>query len=84
MFIENDIEQKLIIFICRNFIVEPDEFDLDNSLVDQGVIDSLGLVEISAFLEREFNITVAEADMNRNNFGSVKKMVAFILRMGSK
>jgi acyl carrier protein len=73
-----DIEEKLVAFICRNFMVEPGEFSLDESLVDQGVIDSFGLVEITAFMERAFGITVAETDMNRQSFGSVRKMSSFV------
>lgn len=81
--VEQGIEERLIAFICRNFMVEPGEFSLEESLVDQGVIDSFGLVESSAFMEREFKITVAQTDMNRANFGSVKKMVAFIVSRGA-
>jgi acyl carrier protein len=80
---EKDIEEKLIAFICRNFMVEPDEFSLEESLVDQGVIDSFGLVEISAFMSHEFGLNITENDMNRENFGTVKKMVAFIMRVGA-
>jgi len=75
-----DIEDRLIKFICSNFLVEPDEFDLEKSLVDQGIIDSIGLVEISAFMKREFGIEVSEENMTREYFGSVKKMAAFIGR----
>jgi acyl carrier protein len=83
MLTDKDIHNKLVTFICRNFMVEPDEFSLEESLVDQGVIDSFGLVEISAFMQNEFGMNVTEDDMNRENFGSVKKMVVFILRAGA-
>lgn len=76
---DKDIEEKLVAFICRSYMVESGEFRLDASLVDQGVIDSVGLLEISAFMEKEFGIVVQEAEMTRENFGSVKKMTAFIL-----
>jgi acyl carrier protein len=83
MFTDREIEEKLIKFICSNFMVEPDEFDLEESLVDQGVIDSIGLVEISAFMLREFGVKEFEENMTRENFGSVKKMVAFIVRQSA-
>ncbi len=79
MLTEKEIQDKLVAFICESFMVEPDEFNLEESLVDQGVIDSIGLVEISAFIEEAFGIKVAETDMTRQNFGSVNKMVAFIV-----
>jgi acyl carrier protein len=80
---DKDIEGKLVAFICRNFMVETEEFNLEESLVDQGVIDSMGLVEIAAFMEREFGMVVVEDDMNREHFGSVNKMVTFIMRVGA-
>ena len=48
--------EKLINFICRNFMVEEHEIDMNSSLVDQGIIDSFGLVEISTFLKKELGI----------------------------
>ena len=81
---EKDIEDKLIGFICDNFMVEADEFNLEESLVDQGVIDSIGLLEIAAFMESEFGMTVVEDDMNRDNFGSIRKMISFIVRTSTK
>ena len=75
-----EIQDKLLGFITRNFCVEKDDIDLETSLVDQGVIDSFGLIEICSFMEGKFSITVTEDLMNRNNFGSVLKMVNFIGR----
>jgi len=80
MLSEKAVEDKLVAFICGNFMVEPGEFKADESLVDQGVIDSIGLVEISGFMDREFGVAVAEKEMNRENFGSLNKMVAFLIR----
>ncbi len=74
------IQEKLINFVCRNFIVDKEDIILDQSLVDQGIIDSFGLVEISGFLQKEFQIPVLDNDMNRQNFGSVLKIVDFVTR----
>lgn len=74
------IQEKLINFVCRNFIVDKEDIILDQSLVDQGIIDSFGLVEISGFLQKEFQIPVLDSDMNRQNFGSVLKIIDFVTR----
>jgi acyl carrier protein len=73
------IRAKLLEFITATFFVDEDEIDLDNSLVDDGIIDSFGLVEIASFLKTAFSITVEGDDMTRENFGSVNKMVTFII-----
>lgn len=77
---KQDIQQKLLDFITRNFLVDEDEIVLDESLVDQGIIDSFGLIEIASFMETDFSIYVQEEQMNRENFGSVIKLVNFIKR----
>ena len=77
---KEDIQERLLEFISRNFMVERSDIDIEKSLVDEGIIDSFGLIEISSFMEAEYGILVDEDDMNRDNFGSVVKMVEFINR----
>ena len=72
------IANKLNSFICENFFVEENEFNNDESLIDQDIIDSFGLVEIFTFMESSFNIRINENKMSRDNFGSFNKMVSFI------
>lgn len=73
-----DIKGKFLDFVTRNFMVEIDEIPLDKSLIDEGIIDSFGLIEIASFIEKEFGITVKEEQMTRKNFGSVHLIVDFI------
>lgn len=76
----NDILERLLEFITRNFMVEREEVDLDKSMIDEGIIDSFGLVEIATFMENEFGMKITEEQMIRANFGSVNKIVGFIQR----
>lgn len=76
--IEDNTQDVLLSFISRNFLVNKSEIDTDKSLVDMGVIDSMGLIEIASFMENQFSFKVEENHMNRENFGSVIKMVAYI------
>jgi acyl carrier protein len=76
----NDILERLLEFITRNFMVEREEIDLDKSMIDEGIIDSFGLVEIATFMENEFGMKITEEQMVRENFGSVNKIVGFIQR----
>ena len=74
------IREALLDFLASNFLVERQEIDLSKSLIDQGVIDSLGLTEISAYLGRTHGIKTEIAEMNQQNFGSVNHIVDFIIR----
>lgn len=84
MIISQEIQDKFLDFITIQFSVERDEINLEKSLIDEGIIDSFGLVEIASFIEKEFAIVIQDDQMNRNNFGSVLKIVDFIQREISK
>ncbi|MCU7801100.1 MAG: acyl carrier protein [gamma proteobacterium symbiont of Lucinoma myriamae] len=59
-------------------MVDLEDIPHDESLIDEGIIDSFGLVEIATFLEKVFSIKINEEDMVRENFGSVNKLISFV------
>lgn len=77
----DEIFEKMMNFTAQQFIVERDEINIDESLIDQGIIDSLGLIEITKFIEQNFGIIIIESDMTKENFGSMNKMVNHIFRV---
>lgn len=74
----SEIQDKLLDFISAHFRMPRTAIDAEASLVDQGVIDSFGFVEIVAFLEETFGITIADEQINGENFGSVTRIVGFV------
>lgn len=74
------VKERLLDFICRQFLVDVEDIDVNKSLVDTGIIDSMGLIEIASFIEQNFNFVISEEMMNRKNFGSIMLIVAFIER----
>jgi acyl carrier protein len=77
---KQEIQSMLMDYLCRQFLVEPGDIQIDKSLIDTGIIDSMGLIEISSFISQNFNFRVSEEQMNRQNFGSVILIVDFIDR----
>jgi len=73
-------KEKLVHFICQNFLVSESEIDFNSSLIDQGIIDSFGLLEIAAFLKEEFKIETEQEEMTRENFGSLEEILQYIVR----
>lgn len=53
------------------------------SLLTKGVIDSVGALEITQFIEETFNIKVKEDEMLPENLDSVDNIVAFVQRKQS-
>jgi len=74
----SEVQDKLLDFISANFRIQRDTIDPEASLVDQGVIDSFGFVEIVAFLEETFDIAIADEQINGENFGSVKGILGLV------
>ncbi len=73
------VRDELLAFICRTFVVEQADVDLDRSLIEQGIIDSFGLVEITTFIAQRFGVEVKEEDLTREAFGSTNKMARFVV-----
>ena len=51
---------------------------IDTPLIESGIIDSLGVVEIVAFLEDEFSIEVDDEEIVPENMNSVGQLAAFV------
>ncbi len=52
----------------------------DDSLIESGVIDSTGVLELIEFLEEEFAIRVEDAETVPENLDSIERIVAFVDR----
>ena len=50
------------------------------SLLEEGVIDSTGVLELMLFLEEEFGCTITDAEATPRNLDSVGKILAFLAR----
>lgn len=72
------IQEKLLDYLCEQFFVDLEDIEIDKSLVDTGIIDSMGLIEITAYIKKTYGFTVTNEQMNRKNFGSVLLITDFI------
>lgn len=79
-FTTKEIQASLLDFICRQFLVDMEDIEIDKSLVDTGIIDSMGLIEIASFINQEFHYKVKEDEMTHQNFGSVLLITDYIKR----
>lgn len=76
MNIESDIQR----FVADNFLFSDGVFGYDNdtSFLREGIIDSLGVMELVGFVETRYGIRVAPHDVTPDNFDSVTKLARFI------
>jgi acyl carrier protein len=74
------VEQKVRGFILENFMFSNDESALNSeeSLLEKGVIDSTGVMELVAFLEDEYKFRINDDELVPENLDSVRNIVAFV------
>ena len=82
----SEVETKVRRFIEDNFLFRDDRTALSDSesLLDAGLIDSTGILELVAFLEAEFAIQMADAEIVPANLDSIKAIVAYVERKTAK
>lgn len=69
-------------YILENYLFTDDVAALGfaDSLVDRGIVDSTGMLEIILFVEEQFDITVNDEDMTPENFDSVDRIAGYVKR----
>lgn len=71
-------------FVIDNFYVQnPVELGDHTPLVGSGTVDSTGMLEIIAFLETEFGISITDFETTPDNLGSIAGISAFVARKRS-
>lgn len=81
MFGEQSIKTQIERFIQDKFNVsESRRLTADTGLLDAGIVDSIGILEIVSFLEESFAISVRDEDLLPENFGSIASITAFVER----
>jgi acyl carrier protein len=73
-------KNKIRMFIVETFLFEAPDATLgdDESLLDSGIIDSTGVLELVAFIEDEFDIEVKDEELIPDNLDSISKLANFI------
>ena len=75
----SDTRDKVRAFIKENFLFGNDDaFKDDTSFLNEGIVDSTGILELVSFLEEEFSITVEDEDLLPENLDSVNNVVAYL------
>lgn len=74
-----ETKEKVRQFIVTNFYVaQPASLKDDASLLDAGIVDSTGVLEVINFIESEFGLSVDDAEMVPENLDTVNNIVAFV------
>ena len=65
-------------YIIETIVGENIEIDDDQSLFNEGIIDSLGNVKLIAFLEKQYNISIESGEITAENFDTINQIVTLV------
>lgn len=77
-----DIKGPIKKYIAENLLFSQSGFPYDDnaSFLQEGIIDSIGVMELTTFVSQTFKIDVPPGDITPDNFDSVEKLSNYIAR----
>ncbi len=77
-----ELSDKIRGFIIENFLFGDAAPLTDDSLslLDNGIMDSVGVMELVAWLEQEHGLKVADQELVPENFDSVARLASYVQR----
>ena len=76
------VEHQIRQYIAENFLFSDEGYQLSEhaSLLEEGIVDSTGVLELVMFVEETFKLTVEDDEIVPENFDSVAQLAAYIRR----
>jgi len=73
------ISEKVFRFFVDNFMVDPSiRLNDSDSFLENGIIDSTGILELISFLEVTFNIKIGDHEIIPENLDSFRGIEKFV------
>ena len=75
------IQEQVHDYVVQNFLfgAQTDALDDDASLLELGVLDETGILELVLFVEETYGVTVNRDDLSPENFDSVNSISSYVL-----
>ncbi len=76
------IEKLIRDFIAKNLLFSDSGFDYpdDASFLEEGIVDSIGVLELVGFIEETFGVSVEDREIVPDNFDSVARLAEYLRR----
>lgn len=76
----HSVERDIREFLAANYFLgeDPSALPGDSSLIEAGLIDSTGVLELVGFLEERFDLRITNEELLPENLDSIDNIVAFV------
>jgi acyl carrier protein len=78
----DNIEEMIRKYISENILFSGNGYPHadDTSFLEEGIVDSMGIMELVMFVDETFGITVEDEELVPDNFDSVTRLASYIRR----
>ncbi len=75
-----EIKSTIRDFIVRKIMFKEDStlLDFDELLLETGIVDSVGIIQLTEFLQAEFKVSVNTRDMVMENFANIEAISSLV------
>jgi acyl carrier protein len=78
--VSDSVTAEIAAYIQREFVFDGSELAPEESFLDSGIVDSMGVLEIVLFLEERFGIVVNDEDVLPEHFDSIERLSNYVQR----
>lgn len=77
---EEMVVGRLKAYVVENFLYARPDFELeaDTPLIQKGIIDSMGVMELIEFINDEWSIQVEDEEITQENLGTLGTIARFL------
>ena len=75
-----NVEEMIRTYIAENILFSDKGYPHSDevSFLEEGIVDSMGIMELVAFVDESFNVTVEDEELVPDNFDSVSNLAAHV------
>lgn len=82
----NSVEEQLRKYIADNILFSNNGYPYsdDTSFLENGVVDSMNVMELVMFVEETFHVSVKDEEVVPDNFDSIQSLANYVMKKQEK
>lgn len=82
----NSVEEQLRKYIADNILFSNNGYPYsdDTSFLENGVVDSMNVMELVMFVEETFHVSVKDEEVVPDNFDSIQSLASYVMKKQEK
>jgi acyl carrier protein len=79
---QSQIERSLLEYVSSQLVLvrRSEPLEPDEDLLSAGIVDSMGVMQLVAFMEDSLGVSVDDEDIVPENFRSIRTLAALVVR----